>query len=248
MLTLIRVDRIISMLFLLCFMIAVDVKVAEKDKEELDLEKLVFGDEDVFQQALRAYEYVFAFSGAVGYVPVRVGCRKTGKSSTLSFHLSRIPLLPAGIWDQKRLRIFLTCSAMKALSSRANAIMLSRRKNKGWSKLALRLWAANYLLMKGWEIVGYETLGVSRVMEENSSLFGKTPAPRVLHNQLDSNLELYIARTEPDFLKALHSAMQKTKPQTGSAYRRQERITWANPKLCRCTLQNSEVSRSLCRS
>ena len=80
--------------------------------------------------------------------------------------------------------------------------------------LALRLWAANRLLMKGWEIGGHETLGMYRVTNESSSLFGTIPAPRVLQNQLDRNLELYIARTELEFLRVLQNAMLQTRPQT----------------------------------
>ena len=78
--------------------------------------------------------------------------------------------------------------------------------------LALRLWAANHLLMKGWEIVGRETLGMSKVTDKSSCLFGTIPAPRVLQNQLDRNLELYIARTELEFLRVLQNAMLKTRP------------------------------------
>lgn len=77
--------------------------------------------------------------------------------------------------------------------------------------LALKLWAANRLLMKGWEIGGHETLGMSRVADVGSYLFDTIPAPRVLQNQLDRNLELYIARTELTFLKALQDAMLRAR-------------------------------------
>jgi hypothetical protein len=68
--------------------------------------------------------------------------------------------------------------------------------------------------MKRWEIGGDETLGMCRVTDIMSSLFGTIPAPRVLQNQLDRNLELHIATTELEFLKELQNAMQRKRPQT----------------------------------
>ena len=77
--------------------------------------------------------------------------------------------------------------------------------------LALKLWAANRLLMKGWSMSGHETLGMCRVTDLGSYLFYTIPAPRVLQNQLDRNLELYMARTELTFLKALQNAMLRVR-------------------------------------
>ena len=80
--------------------------------------------------------------------------------------------------------------------------------------LALKFWAANRLLMKGWEISGHKTLGMCRVTDVGSYLFDTIPAPRVLQNQLDRNLELYIARIELAFLKALQNAMLRAREHT----------------------------------
>lgn len=79
--------------------------------------------------------------------------------------------------------------------------------------LALRLWAANRLLMKEWEIGGPETLGMCKVTDSSSCLFDTIPAPRVILNQLDRNLELYIATTGPEFLRALQNATLRKGPQ-----------------------------------
>lgn len=78
--------------------------------------------------------------------------------------------------------------------------------------LALRFWAANRLLMKGWEISGQQTLGMCNVTDVSSYLIDTIPAPRVLQNRLDLNLELYIAKTELQLLKALQNAMLQTRP------------------------------------
>lgn len=80
--------------------------------------------------------------------------------------------------------------------------------------LALRLWAANRLLMKGWEISGEQTLGMCNVTDVSSYLFDTILAPRVLQNQLDRNIELYIAKTELELLKALQNAMLQIQPHT----------------------------------
>jgi hypothetical protein len=80
--------------------------------------------------------------------------------------------------------------------------------------LALRLWAANRLLIKGWEIRGDETLGMCKVTDKTSPLFSIVPAPRVLQNQLDRNLELYIARMECKFLTELQNSMLQRVSQT----------------------------------
>lgn len=48
--------------------------------------------------------------------------------------------------------------------------------------LALKLWAANRLFMKGWQLLGHNTLGMCRVIDETSCLSNTIPAPRVLQN------------------------------------------------------------------
>jgi hypothetical protein len=61
--------------------------------------------------------------------------------------------------------------------------------------------------MKGWEIGGSDTLEMCRVTDERSYLFNTILAPRVLQNQLDRNLELYITGNEIKFLKALQNTI-----------------------------------------
>jgi len=77
--------------------------------------------------------------------------------------------------------------------------------------LALKLWAANRLLVKGWELYGPDTLGMNRVMDRECSLFNTVPAPRVLQNQLDRKLESYIALAEHQFLRELQYAILRSK-------------------------------------
>ena len=61
--------------------------------------------------------------------------------------------------------------------------------------------------MKGWEISGEDKLEMTTVDDIRSPLHGTVPAPRVLQNQLDRNLELYIMKKEADLLKAVQSGM-----------------------------------------
>jgi len=75
-------------------------------------------------------------------------------------------------------------------------------------RLALRLWAANRLLMKGWQICGHEYLGMDIVDNIESPLHGTIPVSRVLQNQLDHLLELEIVQTERLLLKNLQKAMR----------------------------------------
>ena len=70
-------------------------------------------------------------------------------------------------------------------------------------QMALNLYVATRLLMKGWEIAGEEALGMRPVEDAHSPLYGTVPAPRVLQNQLDRNLESYIIGKERLFLKTL---------------------------------------------
>ncbi len=82
-------------------------------------------------------------------------------------------------------------------------------------RLALRLWAANRLLMKGWEICGHERLGMKTVDRMESPLYGSVPAPRVLQNQLDHLLESEIVETERRLLKNLQKLIKAS-----------DRISW----------------------
>ena len=65
--------------------------------------------------------------------------------------------------------------------------------------------------MKGWQVCGLETLEMERVTDARSSLYGTIPAPRVVQNQLDRNLEEYVARVEIALVKQLQNAMLRTK-------------------------------------
>ena len=58
---------------------------------------------------------------------------------------------------------------------------------------------------------GQNILGMSRVADVSSYLFDTIPAPRVLQNHLDRNLELHIARIELAFHKALQNAMLRAR-------------------------------------
>ncbi|KAF2158745.1 hypothetical protein M409DRAFT_61404 [Zasmidium cellare ATCC 36951] len=79
-------------------------------------------------------------------------------------------------------------------------------------RMALSLWAANRALMSGWQMSGLDWLGMFLVVDECSPLYGSVPAPRVLQNQLDRQLETYIATVEAKFLKELSSAMLRNRP------------------------------------
>ena len=126
--------------------------------------------------------------------------------------------------------------------------------------LVLKLCAANRLLMKGWENGGLDTLGMGRVTDENPCLFNTVPAPRVVQNQLDRNLELYLAGAEIKFLKALQNAMLQTRAQkwivifipVGITLHMRERDIWrlehwvldpdvVSPLPCRTKLPINEV-------
>lgn len=69
---------------------------------------------------------------------------------------------------------------------------------------ASKLWAANRLLIKGWQVVDGPL-----VNDPYSPYHGTRPAPRVLQNQLDQWLEQFIAETEKGLLRALQNHMQK---------------------------------------
>lgn len=80
--------------------------------------------------------------------------------------------------------------------------------------MSLKLWTANRLLMKGWELITDRTYDSWSISDQESSLFGTVPAPRVLQNQLDRNLASYMAKQEGVFLKELQKAMShQTKAQ-----------------------------------
>lgn len=70
---------------------------------------------------------------------------------------------------------------------------------------ALRLWTANQLLMKGWEIYGPDRLGM-----KYSPFHGSIPATRVLQNQLDHQLESAIVKTEQRLLMLVQTNLRKS--------------------------------------
>ncbi len=67
------------------------------------------------------------------------------------------------------------------------------------------LWTANQLLMKGWEIHGPDYLGM-----KHSPSHGSTPAPRVLQNQLDHQLESAIVNSEQRLLGLVQTTLRKS--------------------------------------
>ena len=73
----------------------------------------------------------------------------------------------------------------------------------------VELWTATRLLMRGWEIAGKELLGMAMIDDIYCPLHGSVPAPRVLQNQLDRNLELYIIAKENQLLKTIQFALMK---------------------------------------
>lgn len=62
--------------------------------------------------------------------------------------------------------------------------------------------------MKGWTIAEKNALGMGMVEDNKCPLHGSVPAPRVLQNQLDRMLELYIMHTELSLLKAIQRTMR----------------------------------------
>lgn len=77
--------------------------------------------------------------------------------------------------------------------------------------LALQLWTATRLLMKGWQAPENPLLGIERVDNPDSPYHHMSPAPRVLQNQVDGRIEAHVARVELQLLKELQKAMkQKT--------------------------------------
>ncbi|EMC98434.1 hypothetical protein BAUCODRAFT_426020 [Baudoinia panamericana UAMH 10762] len=74
---------------------------------------------------------------------------------------------------------------------------------------ALRIWSASRLLIQGWEMSGPEMLGMTVMKNPRSPLLGSVTAPRILQNQLDSLLELYITQCERALLEGLEQSMKK---------------------------------------
>lgn len=74
--------------------------------------------------------------------------------------------------------------------------------------LALRLWAANRLLMKGWTMYGSEHLGMLPADRTDSPLPGSTSAPRMIPNQLDHLHEAEAVKIENDLLKILSKSVR----------------------------------------
>lgn len=64
--------------------------------------------------------------------------------------------------------------------------------------------------MKGCEISEHESLGMFIVTDNRSSLYKQLPAPRPVQNQVDGDLERYIADREVSNLRQLQNAMRGT--------------------------------------
>ena len=57
-------------------------------------------------------------------------------------------------------------------------------------------------------MTGEETLGMYTVEDTECPLYGSVPAPRVLQNQLDRTLEVYIIAKEEKLLKAIQRELR----------------------------------------
>lgn len=66
--------------------------------------------------------------------------------------------------------------------------------------------------MEGWALTGKETLEMREVNDIECPLHGSIPAPRVLQNQLDRNLESCIVTTERILLKSIQRELRKWRP------------------------------------
>lgn len=94
------------------------------------------------------------------------------------------------------------CLAEADRNGLLTAIALHPSEHSALLHGALRLWAANRLLVKGWQAaVGFP------VATPDSPLVNTVPAPRVLQHQLDRILELYICQLERQLLPMLQTAM-----------------------------------------
>lgn len=82
--------------------------------------------------------------------------------------------------------------------------ILWQLRGSGLVAMALRLWTANYLLMRGWE-----TLDGCTVSDTCSPYYGKRPAPRVMQNQLDAIIEGYMATCETALLAKLEDSFKR---------------------------------------
>lgn len=65
--------------------------------------------------------------------------------------------------------------------------------------------------MKGWSLTGEETLEMREVEDIECPLHGYIPAPRVLQNQLDRNLESYIVAKEKMLLKVIQRELRQSR-------------------------------------
>ncbi|SCO54155.1 uncharacterized protein FFNC_15368 [Fusarium fujikuroi] len=79
-------------------------------------------------------------------------------------------------------------------------------------KHCLELLTALRLLRVGWQFSGEETLGMSRVYDEQSAFFGTIPVPRMIQNQLNHLLENIMERSEKSITDILHGMYRTRKP------------------------------------
>lgn len=67
---------------------------------------------------------------------------------------------------------------------------------------AMKLWAANSLLLKNWQAENFPL-----VNDINNSNLGLRPAPRVMQNGLDLQLEAYVAQLEGNLLQRINRTL-----------------------------------------
>ncbi|PCD22223.1 hypothetical protein AU210_016014 [Fusarium oxysporum f. sp. radicis-cucumerinum] len=89
---------------------------------------------------------------------------------------------------------------------------LDQQGNHPLIKHCLELLTALRLLRVGWQFSGEETLGMSRVLDEQSAFFGTIPVPRMIQNQLNHLLEKIMEKSEKLITGILHGMYRTRKP------------------------------------
>ena len=79
--------------------------------------------------------------------------------------------------------------------------------------MALQLWAATVLLMKGWEVKDGNW-----ITDTSDPYVNTSPAPKLLQMQLDTAIEDFIVRTEATFLDRLQQVLEHRKGDRKKAF------------------------------
>ncbi|KAI5806288.1 hypothetical protein EDC01DRAFT_609618, partial [Geopyxis carbonaria] len=75
---------------------------------------------------------------------------------------------------------------------------------------ALRIWAAqSFFFSSAWRICGSNTLGMEQIQDRDSKLYGLTPLPRLINQQLDGYVEGRVAILEEELLEELQKCIFK---------------------------------------